>query len=40
MISQLKPNEANKGLGYHFAVDASQTVDFEARLEKVSIISN
>jgi hypothetical protein len=40
MISQLKPNEANKALGYHFAVDASQTVDFEARLEKVSIISN
>jgi hypothetical protein len=38
MISQLKPNEANKGLGYHFAVDASQTVDFEARLEKVSFI--
>jgi hypothetical protein len=37
MISQLKPNKANKGLGYHFAVDASQTVDFEARLEKVSI---
>jgi hypothetical protein len=40
MISQLKPNEANKGLGYHFAVDASQTVDFEARLEKVSFICN
>jgi hypothetical protein len=38
MISKLKPNEANKGLGYHFAVDASQTVDFEARLEKVSFI--
>jgi predicted transposase YbfD/YdcC len=36
-ITQLQPNQANKGLGYHFAVDASQEADFEARLEKISI---
>jgi hypothetical protein len=35
-ITQLQPNEANKALGYYFAVDASQDVDFAARLEKVS----
>ncbi|KAL7502638.1 hypothetical protein ACHAXN_000569 [Cyclotella atomus] len=35
-ISQLLQNEANKGLGYHFAIDASQEIEFAARLEKVS----
>ena len=31
----IRPNEANKGLGYHFAIDASQDIDFTARMEKV-----
>jgi hypothetical protein len=35
-ITQLQPNEAIKGLGYHFAVDSSQDIDFAARLDKVS----
>ena len=37
-IKQLMPHEANKGLGYHFAIDASQDIDFEARMDKVSAI--
>jgi hypothetical protein len=37
-ISILRPDQTNKGLGYHMAVDANQTKEYSERRDKVSHI--
>jgi hypothetical protein len=38
LITILRPDEANEGLGYHFAVDANQKHEFSSRYGKISSI--
>jgi hypothetical protein len=35
IISILRPDEANAGLGYHFAVDANQKHEYSSRYNKI-----
>ena len=39
-IAKLRPNEANKGLGYHLAIDADPTTDLRFRTGKISHTCN
>jgi hypothetical protein len=38
LISILRPDEANAGLGYHLAVDANQMHEYNSRYGKISAI--
>ena len=39
-IAKLRPNEANKGLGYHLAIDADPSTDLKFRTGKISHTCN